>query len=153
MGDGKKDILDMDFGQLSIPQAIGITAQAITKCVEIDNDDPDIYDIKLKIDNDRVAELMEKLEARVQDDLDAKLEPTKEAELDALDEENVDWSDVVLLEDGMIANVKGVVYQKACNEPVRTYLGDDGEDHFTYCIKRFGHVSIIHEDEEGEGKL
>lgn len=137
MSDGKKDILEMDFGKLSIPQAIGITLQATTKCVSIE----DMTWNDLEVDNDRVAELMEKLEARVQDALDEKDAPVKEKLLEEIDEENVDWSDVVLLEDGAIANIKGAVYAKLCNEPVY-----ENNEKRTYCMKQWAHVSVQHED-------
>src|SRR6476469_5739551 len=47
-----------------------------------------------------------------------------------------------LQQDGDTLNVRGVLYQKACNKKVY----DDGVSEVTYCIKQFGHSSIICED-------
>lgn len=146
----KKDLLEMDFGQVSIPQAIALSMQAATKCVT-GIMSANGYEAYTKTDDDRLIDLIEKLEGHIQDQIDeagkANL-PTGEDAQNAPDEETVAWSDVVLMEDGSLLNLGGVVYQKACNEPVISQSGV-GALESTFCIKRWGHKNPLHEDSEG----
>lgn len=137
----------MDFKELSVPQAVAVSMQAATKTVTYTEDGRNAYDVHLKTDNDRLIELSEKLEGRIQDELELAAKANQPAE-DAPDEdvENVSWSEIVLMEDGSFLNLKGAIYQKACNEPV---LNDDDLGDHTFCIKRWGHRSPQHEDQDG----
>jgi hypothetical protein len=141
----KKDILEFPLEELEVPQAIGLMMQAASNTREavmvVDGK------VTLRTNDDMLQLLCEKLEARVEDALDAaRSSVIAEVEEDATDEEPVEWSDVVLLEDGDILNVKGVVYQRACNKPVVS--GQVTDD--TFCVLRWGHRGDLCMDMNGE---
>jgi len=141
-----KDVLEFPLEELGVPQAISLmmseaarTGGEFNKAID-PADDP-----KEAKKHERLAALSEKLEARIQDELDkgaAATEPPPVVE-DSLDEP-VDEADIFLSEDGLTLNMKGVLFQKACNQPV--YRDQSNSDLDTFCIKRFGHDHPVHED-------
>ena len=143
----KKDVLDFPLEELEVPAAIKLMMGAATKCVTAVGGGH--YTPTLLTDDERLLQLSEKLEARVEDALDAakavREEPVSE---DAPNEVAVEESDIFLMEDGEVLNYKGVLFQKACNERVYSSDGPD-EQYNSYCVKRWGHVGYQHEDMEG----
>ena len=95
-----------------------------------------------KEQQEKLAEISDALEARVQDELDSVMR-RHPLEQETSDEKYVEWSEVVQMENGALLNVNGTVYQKACNEPVFV------DDEVTYCIKQWDHKSPKHEDKNG----
>jgi hypothetical protein len=152
MPEEKKDVLEFPLEELEVPQAIVLMMQAAVKCagygheITIEDFNAGNGNLEVPIDLERLQQLCEKLEAYVDDKIEAgaaiRTEPVVE---DAPNEEAVDESEIFLQNDGDTLNVRGVLYQKACN----TKVYDDGVSEVTYCIKQFGHNGLIHEDRFG----
>jgi hypothetical protein len=122
--------------------------QAATRCAELVRgmQGDEIIDAHIDVDLERLQKLCEKLEAYVDDKLEAgaavRTEPVVE---DAPNEEAVDEGEIFLQNDGETLNVRGILWQKACNHEVY----NDGVSEVTFCIKQFGHDNPIHEDRFG----
>ena len=159
MADDKKDILEFPLKDLSIPQAIGLMMQAATARPTIDAVCDEQESTYIMVDNERLAELCEKLEARVEDELDASKGvrdvPTEEdnpnepvfSDIEghkvSLEHEFVEFAQENLITKVLVDNV---VFVLTCNERVFTDV-DLGTT--STCMKRFGHFSPEHEDMEG----
>jgi hypothetical protein len=145
MPEEKKDVLEFPLEELEVPQAIVLMMQAAAKCVSAQVSQNG-YEAHTDVDLERLQQLCEKLEAYADDKIEAgaaiRTEPVVE---DAPNEEAVDESEIFLQNDGDTLNVRGVLYQKACN----TKVYDDGVSEVTYCIKQFGHNGQLHEDRFG----
>lgn len=145
----KKDMLEFPLETVEVPQAIVLMMQAATKCV---CGQADGVRADLEVDNDRLQELCEKLEARVEDAIEAasavRTEPVEEDEPvryeDSTDEDVI----TKVFRDNELHQVvvDGVVFMKACNERVENDLATSIR---TFCIKQWGHINPDHEDEFG----
>jgi len=141
----KKDVLDFPLEELEVPAAIKLMMGAATKCVTAVGGGQ--YTPILLTDDERLLQLSEKLEARVEDALDAakavREEPVSE---DAPNEVAIDESDIYLMNDDLTINYKGLLFHRTCNQPV----APETEGTFpTYCIKVANHQHPEHEDIEG----
>lgn len=155
----KKDVLEFPLEKVTVPAAIKLMMQAATKCVgfnhEITVADFEAGKVTIPVDNDRLQELADKLEARVQDEIDSAMavrtEPAPEDDPNGPSYVPVDEDDEVtkVMFEGEVEFVviNGIVFKKMCNEPVAEVLDADGGR--TYCIKQWGHKSPDHEDQEG----
>jgi hypothetical protein len=156
MPEEKKDILEFPLEDVSIPQAIGLMMQAATTTVSFNEHDDSLPE--RDTDMDRLTLLCEKLENRVEDEL------TKGARTEPVPEDNPNepiFSDIeghkVSLEEEVVEGVEGrvitkvlvdnMVYVLMCNE--RVFTDPTLVEPTTTCIKRFGHYSPEHEDQEG----
>jgi hypothetical protein len=138
----KKDVLEYPLEELEVPAAIKLMMQAAYKT------GVDLGVVEEVDTEERLLELSEKLEARVEDAIEnAAAVRTEAVPEDAPNEIEVDPADIFIMNDGDILNYKGVVYQKACNELVSS--GDESVLASTYCMKRWGHNHPEHEDMEG----
>lgn len=149
----KKDVLDFPLEKLQVPHAIVLMMQAATKTVHhgMKHVDP------LVVDNDRLAALTEKLEARIQDELDkgAAMVPAAADVEEPVKYESTSEDEVfkVVVEDEIkMVTVNGLVFGKLCNEPVKAYTRVDEvllpEEYVSRCIKEWGHQAE-HVDYEG----
>lgn len=152
----KKDILEFPLEDVSVPQAIVLMMQAATTTVTFNESDDSLPE--KETDLDRLQLLAEKLEARVEDALEeakaVRTEATAEDDPNDAQYSDVEGHKVTLVHeyvefahDNVITKVlvDNVVFVLACNERVFT----DVEGTTSTCIKRFGHKSLEHEDEEG----
>jgi hypothetical protein len=142
---GSRDIMEFPLENVEIPAAIKLMMQAATKCVEL------VGHQDLTVDDERLLALSEKLEARVEDEVEKasaiRDEPAEE-DGNAPDEVAVEEGDIFVMHGGETLNYKGVVYQKACNSRVLA-AGSHGDTPDTWCIKRWYHRGLDHEDMEG----
>jgi hypothetical protein len=152
MDDQKKDMLEFPLESVNLPQAIVLMMQAAAKTRDVNrvdivsNTDATVH---LKVDNERLALLAEKLEARIEDELEkVKVpQPEPEPEPDEFQDAIAEDIHLVLTDDHLDVHQvihKGVVFGKLCNETVKN--SEEGDR--TTCIKQFGHETE-HEDEWG----
>lgn len=154
----KKDFLEFPLEEVSIPQAVALSMLAATKTVTVKDSEDISEEFDYETDNDRLQLLCEKLEARVEDALEeakaVRTETTAEDDPNDAQYSDVEGHKVTLVHeyvefahDNVITKVlvDNVVFVLACNERVFT----DTEGITSTCIKRFGHKSLEHEDEEG----
>lgn len=137
----KKDILEFPLEELEIPPAIKLMMQAaLATGIEME---------KGAEQTERLLQLSEKLEVRVEDAIDAaksvRDEPVEEDEPNKF--EDAEPSDTQLvIENGEVYRVvhKGVIFAKLCNVRVSVF-----DDYQTTCIKEWGHEGYSHEDRFG----
>lgn len=139
MSDGKKDVLEFPLEELEVPAAIKLMMQAAYKTGYLG-------EVAMTHD-ERILQLSEKLEARVEDAIDAakavREEPVSE---DAPNEVAIVETDIFLMNDDLTINYKGILFHRTCNQPVVP----ETEGTFpTYCIKVANHQHPEHEDIEG----
>lgn len=146
-----KKLIDYPLDEIDIPQAIRLMMMAATHTVSFSKNDAGP---ETETDNEMLAQLCEKLEARFEDELDTGI---SNAQPDITDEPeifvDVDPAETTLLKDGTgdVYRVvhRGVVYGKLCNERVK-FNEETGQS--STCIKEWGHETygrIEHEDMEG----
>lgn len=108
-----------------------------------------------KEQQEQLGEVADALEARVQDEIDksqkAYATTVEDDPFEDLDVGGKHIGHVVKYGDTIASVVvDGLIFGKLCNEAV-SY--DDAGHILTYCIKRWGHLNVIHEDEEGNERL
>lgn len=113
------------------------------------------FDIKepTKEQMEKLQEISDELEARVQDEIDKGLKNFAPAAQEEDLYPPASEEDVYLNEEGgEVKQVihKGVVFGRLCNEPV--YF-DHELGQGTTCIKQWGHLNAEHEDSEGRFRL
>ena len=101
---------------------------------------------------EKLQEISDELEARVQDEIDAQ---AKVNDIQIEEETFVvaEDSDIFLeMEGDEVKHIthKGVVFGRFCNEPVH-FDHDTGQS--THCIKQWAHLNAEHEDSEGRFRL
>ena len=157
MPDGKKDVLEFPLEELEVPQAIVLMMQAAAARPTISTWCDEQENSGFEVDNERLQQLAEKLEARVEDAIDAAKAVREDATAEDAPNEplysDVEGHTVTLVEEyidhaGVNVITKVVVdrtvYGLLCNRGVFDNGGIQ-----TTCIKRFDHQSLIHEDEFG----
>lgn len=139
-----KDVLEFPLEDLEVPQAIRLMMSSATKCVT--GTSAPQANVYLETDDERLADLCEKLEVRIEDAIDAgktpEVMPDFEDELIPINE-----SDIWVTPDDSLLTTKGVVFIRACNAVVI-----NGGVELTYCIKKYDHRDPQHEDMEGNVK-
>lgn len=113
------------------------------------------FDIKepTKEQMEKLQEISDELEARVQDEIDKGLKNFAPAAQEEDLYPPASEEDVYLNEEGgEVKQVihKGVVFGRLCNEPVHF---DHELGQGTTCIKQWGHLNAEHEDSEGRFRL
>lgn len=144
----KKDVLDFPLEEVEVPQAIVLMMQAATQCVGYIEDGQNAYPVHLVTADDRLQQLCEKLEARVEDAIEAAVDPPSLPDDDEpekfLDADRDSITEVWADDDVFQIVRNGVIFGKFCN----TQVYDDGVNR-TACIKQWGHNNHIHEDQYG----
>lgn len=154
----KKDVLEFPLEKLEVPAAIIIMMQAAAKVgAQLEETTPEEEDGLME----RLQQLCEKLEARVEDAIEAAKAPVEMPDDEDDTFTNLEGHEVSLRhervpdmssadETAMLDIVSQVVVDRAvygllCNERVTTT--DEGAS--TACMKSFGHGSLEHEDKYG----
>lgn len=111
-----------------------------------------------KEQQEKLADIADQLENRVQDELDAIEKRFRDGGTTVVEEESF----MVMEVEGVEAHfdyegedikhivVNGAIYGKFCNEPVH-HDNDTGVS--TYCMKQWAHLNPEHEDSEGRLRL